>query len=126
MAGGRPSKYDESKNDEVLELMRKGASIIEVAAHLEVDRSTVYDWKDPKSKRFNKSFSDTIKKGLVLSQAWWEKKGRSNLENKEFSPALWFGNMKNRFREDWQDKQEIDHTSKGEQMGVSIGFSKKD
>ncbi len=53
-------------------------------------------------------FSETIKEGRQLSQVWWEKQGRVNLQNKEFSPTLWFMNVKNRFKDDWRDKQEVE------------------
>ena len=46
-------------------------------------------------------FFDTIKKGRVLSQAWWEKQGRTNLSAKEFQTGLWVQNMKCRFGNDW-------------------------
>lgn len=103
----RPTKYDPDKNSEVIELMKEGASITEVAVLLDISRETIYDWIDPKSERFNKEFSDTIKKGLDLSQSWWEKKGRINLENHKFNYVGWYMNMKNRFK--WTDRN--DHSS---------------
>jgi len=100
---GRPTKYDPTKNQAVIDLMSEGASIVEVAGLLDVVRSTIYEWIDPKSEQFIPEFSDTIKKGLNASQIWWESQARKNLENKDFNATLWYMNMKNRFREDWQE-----------------------
>lgn len=99
----RPTKYDPSKNKDVIELMSEGASIVEVAGLLDVTRETVYDWTNPNSDRYNEEFSYTIKKGLAASQIWWEKQGRKNLNNKDFNYTGWYMNMKNRFRDDWQE-----------------------
>lgn len=109
----RPTKYDPSKNEAVIELMSEGASIVEVAAMLEVNRSTIYEWVEN-----NPEFSNTIKKGFELCQAWWERNGRKNLTNKDFNYTGWYMNMKNRFRDDWKDKQEHDHTTKGDKINV--------
>jgi len=102
---GRPTKYKSEMCDQVIALMSEGASLVEVAAEIGVCRETIWDWTNEESERFIEEFSNTIKKGIRLSEAWWERKGRTSLENKEFSYTGWYMNMKNRFG--WSDKQEI-------------------
>jgi len=102
---GRPSKYKPEMCDQAIELMREGASLVEVAAEIGVCRETIWDWTSEDSERFIEEFSNTIKKGIRLSEAWWERKGRTSLENKDFSYTGWYMNMKNRFG--WRDKQEV-------------------
>ena len=115
--GGRPLKILEIWNDkikqQVLQLYKEGASDIEIVALLQISRETFYDWlkkDDEKDDEIFKSFSDTIKTGKILSQCWWEKHGRVQLENKDFNNTLWFMNVKNRFSKDWRDKQETEHS----------------
>jgi orotate phosphoribosyltransferase-like protein len=109
---GRPSSYSPDMLPKILELMEEGASLVEVAAELNISRSTLNDWKDEESERFNKDFSDTIKRGVELSNAWWEREGRKALRDKEFNSTLWYMNMKNRF--DWADnvKNKNDNTNR--------------
>lgn len=92
----RPTKYKSVMLKKVTRLMSAGASKVEVAAALGVTRDTIYEWS-----RTNQEFSDTIKMGETLSQAWWEKKARLSLEPGKINTALWFINMKNRFG--WQN-----------------------
>lgn len=123
MATGRPSEYKEEFNQIALDLMKEGASIVEVCAEIGINRDTLYDWINPESDRFNQKFSDTIKLGKQLCQAWWEKKGRDYLieesemniktgasKSKKLNTTAWIFNMKNRFKDDWSDtqKQEIE------------------
>lgn len=97
---GRPSKYKPEMCDQVIALMSEGASLVEVAAEIGICEDTLHEWK-----KTNSDFSESIKRGIQLSKSWWERKGRTSLENKEFSYTGWYMNMKNRFG--WSDKQEI-------------------
>ena len=100
---GRPTKYEPEFCDIVVEKMSEGASIEELPLYLGVSKFTIYHWI-----KQNESFSDAIKEGVALSEAWWREKGRKNLENDKFSATLWYMNMKNRFG--WADKKEIQAT----------------
>lgn len=97
---GRPSKYDPKMCEKVIELMREGASITEVAGELDISKETLYVWVKEEDK---KDFSDAVKRGVGLSASWWEKMGRVNLESRTFSYPGWYMNMKNRFG--WKDNQ---------------------
>ena len=96
----RPTKYKPEMCKTVIDLMQEGASQQEVLAALDISNDTFYRWK-----KENEEFSETIKRGIQLSQAWWEKKGRISLDDRQFNSTLWYMNMKNRFK--WADKQEV-------------------
>ena len=105
---GRPkedlSSLPDNWHEEVLELYSEGAADVEIKA-------LIYQWRGTFScdlwNRWMKEddeFSVTIKKGRMLSESWWNKSGRKNLKEKDFSYTGWYMNMKNRFG--WRDKQE--------------------
>ncbi len=102
----------------ILALYQEGGSYKEVKA-------LIYSWMGTFSNNMwdrwlkeEEDFSETIKRGRILSEAWWELKGRSNLNNKEFNATLWYMNMKNRFG--WADSQKINHTSGGEKISIKL------
>jgi len=95
----------------ILEIYKDGASDVEVKA-------MIYEWRGSFSNDLwdrwmeeEKEFSETIKTGKILSEAWWSKTGRKNLENKDFSFTGWYMNMKNRFK--WRDRIDQDITTDG-------------
>lgn len=104
---------------DVLDLYREGASDVEVRVLIAEKTKgktkasfTLWDrWMKEEVE-----FSETIKMGRLLSQVWWERSGRENLKDKDFSYTGWYMNMKNRFG--WADKQELDHTTKGESVNI--------
>lgn len=120
MPAGRPTKYQPSMCKIVVELMAQGASKAEVCADLGICYDSYRDYQ----KNYPE-FDEAIKQGERLSLAWWEREGRLSLRDKEFSPTLWYMNMKNRFG--WRDNQDM--TIKGDkdnpiQHKISVEFSK--
>ena len=104
MPAGRPTKYKPEMCEKIITLMKEGASLYEVALELDINFDTLFEWKRENGRHFKPEISEAIKKGLNLSRGWWEKKGRTELENQKFSSTLWYMNMKNRFG--WADKRE--------------------
>jgi hypothetical protein len=118
---GRPKAiFDLPENwyNEVLSLYKEGASDVEIKA-------LIYQWRGSFSNdlwerwiKEEEQFSETIKMGKLISEAWWSKSGRKNLENRDFNYTGWYMNMKNRFG--WTDKQAVDITSQGDKMTPPI------
>lgn len=115
---GRPTKYRPEMCERVVELFSQGASKAEVCADLRINFDTCREWEVS-----NKDFSEAIRNGLVLAEAWWSNKGKEGMESKNFNPAIWIFNMKNRFRHNWRDTTEHELTGKD---GGAIEFSRLD
>lgn len=115
MPAGRPKKTLKDLPEDWKELivthMSQGASLAEIHGLLDMDNETRL-----RMERDIPEFSAAIKKGIRLSEMWWQTKGRVNLENKDFNSTLWYMNMKNRFG--WRDK--VDHSTMGKAMPQPI------
>jgi len=61
---GRPTKYDPAQNKQITKICRLGATDEEIADFLDVDTSTVYNWKNQ-----HPEFLEAIKKGKLLADA---------------------------------------------------------
>lgn len=108
-----PKAWRKNVEDE----MKQGASLTEIDALLRIAKTTRL-----RLIKEDELFSNTIKRGIANSKAWWLKKGRINLENKEFSAVLWYMNMKNRFG--WRDSRNLDITSGGKPIPLMNVVSK--
>lgn len=109
--GGRPKEPLTTLSDKcanwyelVLELYEEGGSDEEAMALIYKMRGSFsidlfYRWLEEEEE-----FTETIHTGRMLSKAWWNANGRTNLSTKYFNYQGWFMQMKNRFG--WVDKTE--------------------
>lgn len=106
MPAGRPSKYDPSFCAIVIAAGEQGKTLAGMAEDLDIDRDTLNRWRDA-----HPEFCRAVKRGLQKAQAWWEDQGRvatfGGIDG--FNATSYIFQMKNRFREDWNDtiKQEV-------------------
>lgn len=109
MPAGRPTKYTPDMCDKIVELGKIGASKHEMAMELGISIDTFMVWQIE-----NTQFSEAVRTAMSFSQAWWEKQGRIATfgEISGFNSTSYAFNMKNRFKEDWRDKQENEFTGK--------------
>lgn len=97
--------------------MKDGKTLEEISADLNVSRSTLAKWIDE-----YEILKDAKSIALEKAYAWWLRQGRENLENKSFSPTLFYMNMKNRFG--WRDVQELEHKGDGLKQVIQIYIPK--
>ena len=117
MPAGRPTKYKPEFCDTVVEVGAKGDTLAAMAEACDVDRSTINDWMDQ-----HPEFSRAVKRGLQKAQVWWEQKGKEATvgEVDGFNATSYIFNMKNRFKDDWRDKHEVDNTSSDGSMTPTV------
>lgn len=101
---------------DVLALYEEGASDAEVKALIHKWRGSFSNDLWDRWLKDEDEFSETIKAGKLLSEAWWHKNGRTNLTNKEFNYTGWYMQMKNRFG--WKDRHDV--TSDDKEIGVTL------
>jgi hypothetical protein len=121
MPAGRPTSYDPKFCEMLIEHMAKGYSFESFGSVTDTCKDTLYEWV-----KVHPEFSDAKKRATEKSRYWWESQGIDNILNKKqmtkdsegntvlvetsLNAAAWIFNMKNRFKEEWRDKQEIETT----------------
>jgi hypothetical protein len=85
----------------------QGKTLAGMAEDLDIDRGTLNEWMEA-----HPEFSRAVKRGLQKSQAWWEDEGRKATFGgcEGFNATSYIFQMKNRFKDDWRDKQEREHS----------------
>lgn len=98
-----PSKYTPEMPALLLKLMSNGKSIVQCAAAMQIDKSTLYEWY-----KVHPEFKEAKDLGVEAFEAHWEtigQKGLTGMLNK-FNPAAWMYYMKSRCRGDWKESTE--------------------
>lgn len=107
MPAGRPTKYNPKLCEKVLLVGEDGGTLAEMAEALDIDRGTLNDWVQK-----HEEFSRAVKRGLQKAQVWWERQGKiatfGGIDG--FNATSYIFQMKNRFKEDWREKQEVEHS----------------
>ena len=99
---GRPTLYDPSFCEQVVELGSQGKSKAQIAAALNVDRVTINAWclEHPE-------FSHSVTRARELAQAWWEDLGQEGVTmGTKFNANAYSLQVRNRFPEEWRDRTE--------------------
>ena len=105
MGAGRPTKYDPSYCDLVVEHMATGASLTSFASSIDVCRDTVSEWCSK-----HEEFSAAVKRAKAKCAAWWEDVARKGAIGEDANPTLCIFGLKNMAPDDWRDKQELQHS----------------
>ena len=102
---GRPTKYKPEYCERIIELGKQGYSYAEIAADLEVDKASLYDWAAA-----HEDFSTALRAAKTYEQAWFEREARSNMKNRDFNANLWYRSAASRFRDDYTERKETQVT----------------
>lgn len=92
---GRPTQYHESYCEDVIALGAAGKSKAQIAASLQVSRTTMFRWE-----KQHEAFRNALKEAQYLALAWWENAGQSNMTRQGFNATAYIFQMKNRFRDE--------------------------
>jgi hypothetical protein len=119
MPAGRPTSYEERYCDLLIEHMAKGFSFESFAGLIGVSKDTLFEWN-----KVHKEFSDSKKIATEKCRVFWENIALENIINREtmvrdqdgnitqtktaLNSSVWIFNMKNRFKDEWRDKQETE------------------
>lgn len=114
---GRPTKYDPSFCDRIIEYGQLGFSYAEMANAFDVVRETLTEWG-----KAHPDFSVALHRAKSASLAWWENEARTGLnKGSAFNAALWAKSMSGRFpAEPYRERQEISGPAGGPMQTVDV------
>ena len=106
---GRPSQYDPSLCDKVIELGRLGKSVEQIAAQIGVGTKTMYNWRDEFPE-----FLHALDIAKELELDWWESIAQGMMvENKDaakLNSAIWSRSMAARFPKKYRESTKTEIT----------------
>lgn len=90
---GRPSEYDPSLCEQVIELGKEGKSRAQIASALGVSRQTLVNWG-----LAHREFVDALTRAKDEELAWWEQKAQDGLTmGSGFNATIWAKSVSGRF-----------------------------
>jgi len=102
---GRPSKYDPAFCEKVVECGRQGMGRAEIASELDITRNTLAAWESE-----HPEFLSATTRASEHSAAWWARKGRLGIDDRNFNANAYSLQVRNRFPGEWRDKQQVEHS----------------
>lgn len=120
---GRPTKYSPAMCDKVIEMGNYGASKAEMYLELGISHDAFHNYVNEFPE-----FNEAVKHATRLAQGWWEREGRKATfgASPGFNATSFIFNMKNRFKEDWKDKVETEHSGEVKHTGLQIVLNSTD
>ena len=106
--------WSENWKEEIYQMGKEGKQHTHLMEHFDLSRDTFYTL----IKR-DKEFSDAVKKAQTYAQNYWMKFAEDAFikgDSKSINSNLFSLIMRNRFKEDWSEKQYIDHSTNGEKI----------
>lgn len=116
MSGGRPTDYLPEHCQTLIEHMAKGYSYESFAGVVGTCKQTLYNWE-----KAHAEFLDAKKEAIEKCRLFWERIGIDHVVNiseesktdegdtfkstKSLNASVWIFNMKNRFPQEWREKQ---------------------
>jgi len=104
--GGRPTDYDPSYCESVIEWGAQGKSKTWMAAEIGVSKQTLLNWEER-----HPEFFDAITRAMALSQQWWEDAGQTGMTADKFNSSVWSRSMAARFPDDWRENKGLEVTA---------------
>ena len=99
--------------DKAIDMASEGASVVEICAEIGMAKRTYYS-----RQKIDEEWAEFCDHLSLLMEAWWNKTGRINLNDKTFQVALFKLHMQNRFQ--WGDRLDVDVTTDGEKFNMPI------
>ena len=128
MKVGRPTLFDPSYCDKVVELGALGKSLEQISSNLGVSCRVLYDWRDKYPE-----FLRALEQAKEAEQTWWEDQAQAYmLEHKDaakLNASIWSRSMAARFPKKYREsvKQEITGENGAPLLtGIQISFVKPD
>jgi len=123
---GRPTSYDPSFCERVIELGRIGKSIEQIAANLGFSTRVLFDWRDK-----HPDFLHALEYAKELELDWWENIAQSMMvENKDsdkLNSSIWSRSMAARFPKKYRESTKTEITgADGAPLitGINVTFVK--